>query len=204
MEHNRTSAALPSGERATIGLNLADQQRAARLLADLRLLLRLDDLWTQYLTTVQTIPDDDFYDLQSVNEQMRGLLEEISRNADWLQTIASRDPQVLEVAWSRAVSRFPASEENRRTFQARITRAGGFAEYAQGSVKKLREVARDEMRSLAEKLRVIASGNHSPGDLSAAGRCALLGAGAVLAFATGQFEIAGWLGVIGANDCLGD
>jgi hypothetical protein len=178
-------------------VSLAYQYRVAHILADVRLVLRLDNLWTSSLATHAL----HIHDLQTLARKMINLLRSISRNIQELQEPVTKSPH-LQTSWQRTLSQMPLDEEHKQDVEKRISDKGGFEVVAKKMLEDVSRILPSECEHLSRELRQLASGQHSSGDLSQAGRCALLGAGVVLSAATAQLEIAGWLAVIGAAECF--
>jgi hypothetical protein len=186
----------PMGE-----LSLSDRYRATQALGALQRLLLLDDIWTQYLKDTTSVPRNDKHVLQSLTDEMRALLTNSTKEAEWLQSLLARHPQWFERAWADALSQAPLPERMRYEVQARLAQRGGFVAVAQASAKGLLDRAAVESWEIATKMQKISSGSYSSGDLSREGGCFLLGAVGALALVTGEVVFAVYIGVELVREC---
>jgi len=183
-------------------LTLDDQYQAAKMLGEAKLLLHLDEVWTQFLENAESVSEDEIYELQGMTERMVYLLTRMSENTSWAKTQVKRNSKSLEVAWKTTLDRLPIKASERDTLQQKIAKQGGFLKFADTSLSACKRLSNKEVQMLRRKTRNVSSGQWTKGDLSAKGRCALLGAITVVAALCGQFEFAALTGAVGAVDCL--
>jgi hypothetical protein len=184
-----------------ISIDITDQYRAAEMLADIRLLLRLDNLWTESFERSEKIRERDVTELMSVVERIASLLNSLPGRIDWAQKMIKGTTN-LDVALEKAIAGVLISQRHRDALLKKISDRGGAAAYALEAMDEVKRLVPEEIQNVREKLTLVASERPTDGDLSQSGRCARIGAATVLSAATGQWELTGWFAAMGASECL--
>jgi hypothetical protein len=152
---------------------------------------------------LESIERSDIFEIQTIVEEMIGVLQTIQNNADWLRRLVQLNAKSLDASWTDALSRLPIPEERRDFVRLKITNLSGFFIAGRDWIENAIRLAVSEVQDLRQKIRSISSGDLSRGDMSKEGTCAMYGVVAILAFLTvGGAEFGALVGAIGAAECL--
>lgn len=167
-------------------LNLQEQYQLAQARGSFQRLLWLDDIWTSFLADKDRISADESESLQSLTNEMRELLAECARHAQWFATISQRKD--FEEMMAGALDKIGLPTNAKPAVVAKIKAPGAFAAFIRDGIRYMSGHSSEESDLIAEKMRSIRDGKFVRGDLS--GRCALLAVVIGLAAGGGEWAFA--------------
>src|SRR5262245_9649247 len=144
------------------------------MLANIQHLLLLDQVWTRQVERRGPRSGEDVRTLGQVAEEMGRLLALIRTDAPLLKQIVEQGADEVYAAFIKQVSDAPLAEKARRRLRATFSTSRALADEIARSVRAVTNGAANEQRRIAEKLRRIAAGQATEGDLSKGTVCGLL------------------------------
>lgn len=173
------------------GLSLDEQYQIVRIVSRLQRLQQLDVIWTLHLQSATQIQLGDVGTLQSLTNEMRGLLEQVPVDAMWIHDFIHKDPQRIDIDVtlydflvdpSQGEGYFPAEYRRRlmimherEPFSVTLDRASAYLFDNSSAVKD----------QIQEKIDKISQGQFTQGDFPAPFSCAGLFVTSTLAVIVG-------------------
>lgn len=154
-------------------MNLIEQQRGANIASQFYRLLALDDVWTSYLEAARTIPPPDIERLRMVVNEMDALLASFPSDFEWMATVASQHFAEFDSALGGAMARLRLTASQKADVRNRLKELGPHEKALGYLYSELAESLPLARKEIANKIELIESGRHTPGDLPRKVKCLL-------------------------------
>lgn len=170
---------------------LHTEYRMSQALATLQPLSWLDDLWHRYLDAAREIPAEDVGTLGELGAELQSLLDRSVSEAEWLRAHFSERAEQLDKGLARALDAYPLTEDARAWLRASFDAQGGFAATVQAATETVIAEAPEARLEMSVTMEEIEGGEfEGPKPRRRRLKCAILGIGAGIAIAAGQYSIA--------------
>jgi hypothetical protein len=170
---------------------LHTEYRMSQALAILQPLSWLDDLWHRHLDATRDIPAEDTGTLGELGAELQSLLDRSVSEAEWLRAHFSDRAEQLDAGLARALDAYPLTEDARAWLRASFDAQGGFAATVQAATETVIAEAPEARLEMSVTIAEIEGGEFKdPKPRRRRLKCAILGIGAGIAIAAGQYSIA--------------